>query len=103
MAYAKLPVHLGVHLGRELQVVEVLVIHAVERLGAIEKQEVELLVPHILEQLVPLGFVEADDDLVEEAVQLHAILGLVEHEVAGALADWGWHLVIHLRRDPDAE
>ena len=38
MAYAKLPVHLGVHLGRELQVVEVFVIHAVERLGAIEEQ-----------------------------------------------------------------
>ena len=87
----------------QLKTIEVLMVHAVEVLRSVNVHEVELLVPHILTELVPLHLAQPYDDLVVKRVQLHAVLGFVQHQLAGAFADGRWYLVVDLRRYPHAE
>ena len=46
------------------QLIKVFMIHFLERFGGIEEEELELLVPDVLAQLIPLGLGEAHDDLI---------------------------------------
>ena len=54
-----------IHLGRQVELVEQLVIHVIEWFGGIYVEEVVFLVPYILTQLIPLHFSHTNYDFIK--------------------------------------
>ena len=75
------PGNLGIHLSREMEIIEIFVIHLVKGFSAVEEEKVEFLIPHKLEQLIPLIFLETDNHLVIETIQFHSVFGLIQDEL----------------------
>ena len=62
-------------------------IHFFKRFCGIQKEELELLVPDILTQLVPLHLCQTDDHFIVQTVEFSAIACLVADDLTGAFAD----------------
>ena len=81
--------------------IEVFMIHFFERFGGVHEHELELLVPDVLTQLIPLHLIQSDDHLIIETVELHAVPRLIHDDLRRTLPHRCGHLIVDLSRDPD--